>query len=437
MMARKVKEVFGISNEVLTDSYVDRGSLDEQVGALVEARQVHIALRGPSKCGKSWLRRTVLAEPIVVQCLLHKTCADLYTDALSQLGIELQIESTKSKIFKGTLRAYGETGGKLLSRVGLDASVEQQRTSTQKTVPAGRDINDLRFVADIIRESRRRLVIEDFHYLTLVERAAFAFDLKAFWDWGVQVIIIGVWSIDNMLLTLNSDLTARIEEVTVEWSSCDLGRILDKGGSALNMCFADPLRSKLIEAAYGNAGQLQTLIVRALADMKVNESAPSYAHFTDAKIAEDSAMEYAEQLNPRYQVFAEKVASGIRKRTKSTNIYAHTMAVIMNASDSDLIKGLSIDHIYERAKARQPRILLGNLKSVLSKIEALQVDSEGRGLVLAYDPRRGVSVVDRQLLLYRRFATVSWPWEDIIAASSADESLEADDDESSEPTLFS
>ena len=69
------------------------------------------------------------------------------------------------------------------------------------------------------------------------------------------------------------------------------------------------------------------------------------------------------------------------------------MAVIMGASDSELIKGLSTDTIYQRASART-RTLLGNLKSVLSKIEALQVDSEGRGLVLAYDTKRGVSVVD-------------------------------------------
>ena len=42
--------------------------------------------------------------------------------------------------------------------------------------------------------------------------------------------------------------------------------------------------------------------------------------------------------------------------------------------------------------------------------------ADGRGLVLAYDSQNEiVSVVDRQLLLYRRYATVRWPWEDIIA----------------------
>jgi len=298
----------------------------------------------------------------------------------------------------------------------------------QRPNPPGRDINDLRFIADIIRESGRRLVIEDFHYLARDERSSFAFDLKAFWDWGVMIVIIGIWSEDNLLLTLNTDLTGRVEELTVEWNDHDLARILDKGGVALNIRFDDPLRSHLIEVAYGNAGQLQTLVVRALSDIGIKQGAPSYSRFVDSAICDNAAMEYADQLNPRYQTFAKNVALGIRKRTRSTNIYAHTMAVIMNAADSELVKGLSTDLLYQRARERQPRILLGNLKSVLAKIETLQVDSEGRGLVLAYDEKKGVSVVDRQLLLYRRFATVSWPWEEIIEASSQD-AIEADDTE--------
>lgn len=425
-MQKQVSDVFGMSPDVLPDSYVDRGALDEKVSNLLAANKLHLTLRGPSKSGKSWLRRTVLTDPIVVQCLHRKTCADLYTDALSQLGVELRVQDTRTSSFKGNVSAMGEAGFKLLSKLGLTVSTEWQTSDAATTKPAGRDINDLRFVADIIRESGRRLVIEDFHYLSREERSSFAFDLKAFWDWGVMIVIIGVWSEDNLLLTLNTDLTGRVEELTVEWNNDDLARILDKGGSVLNIRFDDPLRSHLVEVAYGNAGQLQTLVVRALSGIGIKQGAPSYSRFVDSAICDNAAMEYADQLNPRYQTFAKNVAQGIRKRTRSTNIYAHTMAVIMNAADSELVKGLSTDVLYQRARERQPRILLGNLKSVLAKIETLQVDSEGRGLVLAYDEKKGVSVVDRQLLLYRRFATVSWPWEEIIEASSQD-AIEADD----------
>jgi hypothetical protein len=64
--------VFGISNTVLPDSYVDRGELDEELRRYL-SRPEHIALRGASKCGKSWLRQMVLPDALIVQCRLKKT----------------------------------------------------------------------------------------------------------------------------------------------------------------------------------------------------------------------------------------------------------------------------------------------------------------------------------------------------------------------------
>jgi hypothetical protein len=426
-MSKKVYEVFGISNEVLPDSYVDRGSLDEELAELLERGKVHVALRGASKCGKSWLRRKILADPIVVQCRLGRNVLDLYTDALSQLEIDFRSESSTSKRFQGTVKASGNLGIKILAKVGLEASGEGACSKDNKYTPVGRDINDLRFVAEIIRASDRRLVIEDFHYLSLSERSNFAFDLKAFWDWGLQVVIVGVWSVDNMLLTLNPDLSGRMEEICITWSDADLARIMDKGAAALNLCFDEPLRSKLIEAAFGNAGQLQTLLLRALDDLKIKNAPEDIVTVSSAEVADNAAMEYAEQLNPLYQTFATNVASGIRSRKNSTGIYAHAMAVIMKASDSELVNGLSVDAIFAEASRREPRILLGNLKSVLTKIESLQIDDDGRGLVLSYNPDKGISVVDRQLLLYRRFATVSWPWEAMIVQAEQADSYQSDE----------
>jgi hypothetical protein len=328
---------------------VDRGSLDEQLGELLERGKVHIALRGASKCGKSWLRRKILDNPIVVQCRLGKKAVDLYTDALSQLGIDFRSESTSSKQFKGTVKATGDVGFKLLAKVGLEASADAEFGADHKHTPVGRDINDLRYVAEIIKESGRRFVIEDFHYLSLSERKNYAFDLKALWDWGLQVVIVGVWSVDNMLLTLNPDLSGRIEEISISWSNADLEKIMDKGGGVLNIKFGNPLRSKIIDASFGNAGQLQTLVLRALDDLEIKEEFPAPLLLSAGEVADNAAMEYAEQLNPLYQTFATNIASGIRSRKNSTGIYAHAMAVIMKASDSDLISGLSVDRIFAAA----------------------------------------------------------------------------------------
>ena len=89
--------------------------------------------------------------------------------------------------------------------------------------------------------------------------------------------------------------------------------------------------------------------------------------------------------------------------------------MIVEAPDDALLGGLSLDWIFEQAHNREPRITKGNLHTVLCRIEGLQADEDGRGLVLAYnEAHREISVVDRQLLVYRKYSTVTWPWEELI-----------------------
>jgi hypothetical protein len=91
----RTDQVFGISTEVRPVSYVDRGELDSDIQTYL-ARNTHIAIRGESKCGKSWFRQKNIANPIVVQCRLGRTVNDLFVDALSQLDIRLEVQSLKS-----------------------------------------------------------------------------------------------------------------------------------------------------------------------------------------------------------------------------------------------------------------------------------------------------------------------------------------------------
>jgi hypothetical protein len=424
---KRTHEVFGVSNLVLADSYVDRGALDEDLRRYL-ARTEHVALRGASKCGKSWLRQTVLPDALIVQCRLNKTTLDIYRDALSQLEIRLEVESTSGTVWKARLETQGDLGIKILARLGVRAAIEAQKARDRKMQMVGHDITDLRFIADILKESGRRLVIEDFHYLSVEERRAFAFDLKALWDYGVFVVIVGVWSEQNMLLYLNPDLSGRVREVPIVWIANDLRLIFERGGRALNLKFSDDLQSQAIADCFENAGIIQRLILGTLDELKIDE-APKHETLVDNLTAlEGASMSYAEELNALYQLFATRVSRGIRTRESSTGIYAHAMAAIMDEPDDALIRGLSIARIFAVASAREPRVQKGNLHTVLEKIERLQVDDQGRGLVLAYnEANREVSVVDRQLLLYRKYSTVTWPWEDLIAQHDGDADFQADD----------
>ena len=423
-MMVKVDEVFGLSVNYRPLSYVDRGNLDAEVRRLI-SRDIHIALRGESKCGKSWLRQKNIPDAIIVQCRLGKTVNDIYIDALSQLDIKLEIETSHTGTIRGRVSAQGSFGAKLLASLRVNSEIGGSHKKESKRQNVGHDINDLRFIADIIRESKRHLIIEDFHYLSVQERKKFAFDLKALWDYGVFVTIIGVWSQSNMLIYLNPDLSGRVHEITIDWSPDELKQVLDKGGKALNIIFSNDLKEKLVTLCYGNVGILQKLTLEMLDRKGINYKKDTEYIFDDIDILETSALFYAEQLNPLYQQFARRVSNGIRKRKSSTGIYAHAMAVILAASDDKLINGLNVDEIFEVANKRQPRIQKGNLKVILEKIDGLQVDDEGRGLVLTYnEATEEVTVIDKQILLYRNYSTVKWPWEDIIAEIDKDSSGE-------------
>lgn len=122
------------------------------------------------------------------------------------------------------------------------------------------------------------------------------------------------------------------------------------------------------------------------------------------------------QSKSAYDDFAKKVTAGIRQRNNSTHIYAYTMEAIMRHSDAELAAGVSVHKIYELAHARQDRINLGNLRNILGKLEFIQADDDGRGLILQYSEDDDVvSVVDHQLLLYRHFRENPWPWDIVIS----------------------
>lgn len=416
-LGRKTHEVFGISTEILEHSYINRGSLDELIQRLL-IRNTHIALRGESKCGKSWVRQRNFPDAIVVQCRLHKTVKDLYADALSQLGLSLVVEKTADKSVRGKLEAHEEIGVKILAKLELVQEIEGEGSSGTKSVPVGRDLTDLRFVSDIIRASGRRLVIEDFHYLSPAERKSFAFDLKALWDFKTYVVVIGIWAENNLLLWLNPDLAGRIEEVSVYWSNADLEAVLTKGSDALNVEFSQVVRTKIVEDSFGTVGILQAIALKALDEHQIFERKLTSQSVDDVGKYDYAAATYADQLNPLYQTFAQRVAKGIRTRKDATGIYAHMLKVVLESDAQDLTRGIHIDTIFAKAHANEARIQKGNLRQILTKIDGIQVDDDGRGLILTFDQGKDeVSVVDKQLLTYCKYRTVQWPWAQLIEQS--------------------
>ena len=424
-------EVFGVSPHINQYSYCDRRGLDGKFTRLLR-RDVHIAIKGPSKCGKSWLRQKCLNDAILVQCRLGMTADDIYRQALSSLGVQFDIQKSSETNFLAELSGGGEFKVPLLAKAeaGVSGSIEHNQGSSTP-LDFATSIQNLEFIATSIRDSGRRLVIEDFHYLNLETRAKLAFDLKTFWDYNCKVIIIGVWTQTNLLTYMNPDLTGRIEEISIEWTDDELRQVIDNGSQALMIQINDNIKNDMICDSFGNVGILQSLLLRLVEDEAgIEKTQDSNTPIGDPEFYDNAAKGYANQLDGLYQQFAQTLSTGIRQRKKkSTGIYALSMEAIVNATDRQLMKGFSRDDIYTITSGKEPRIKKGNLKSVLKKLVELQRPETGRSLVISYDESiDSIFAIDLQLLFYRKHHTMKWPWEE-MAEEARQQSLFEDDDE--------
>jgi hypothetical protein len=409
----RTSDVFGIRTSVSEYSYIDRGQLDSEIRKLAEQNQ-HIALRGESKSGKSWLRQRVFGDGNIVACRLNYTPIDIYRQILANLGISVTTQRTTN--FGGTIELQGtsEIGWKWLAKAsGTISGTGEANLETVKR-QIGKDEFDFDFLSKLIELSGRRVIIEDFHYLSFSVQETIAHELKSFWDFGVYFVVIGVWHRKNFVTYLNGDLAGRITEVEVAWTTEELAASIAKGAQALNVNIDSRVTKRLAEDSYWNIGILQSLALSYFEKVGISVYQDTPKDLSSLAEVDDAGMAYANQIEAIYSLFAESVSEGIRKRRDATQIYAFAMWAIMEADDQSLIKGLSLDAIFEAANARQPRIQKQNLKSVLKKFKELQVDSRGNRLILTFDEStERMIVVDKGLLIYRKYSTQKWPWEDI------------------------
>ncbi len=431
----KTSEVFGVSPHVSDYSYCDRSGLDGKLKKLLSRDNAHIAIKGPSKCGKSWLRQKILPDYILIQCNPGMDVYDIYSQALSKLRIPVNIQMSSTTNVTAEISGQGELSLPLFGKAeaGASGAVEYSRGLTS-SLDHATSTKNLEFIARSIVESKKRLVIEDFHYLSKETQATLAFHLKSLWDYHCNVIIIGVWSQKNLLTHMNGDLTGRIEEISVSWTNEELRQVLRMGSKALNVCIDPSIEDRIVSDSFGNVGILQSLMLRLVGDQaEIEETQQFKTPITNHLYYEKAAKEYAFQLDGLYQQFAKRLSSGIRRRKKSTGIYALSMEAIVQATDEQLIDGFSRDAIFNIIHKRESRIQKWNLKVVLMKLVEIQENNEkaSKGnLVISYDEQKdSVFAVDLQLLFYRKHHTTRWPWEEIVSEAKQKSLFEEDDED--------
>jgi hypothetical protein len=413
--ATVLPQVFGIAERINAESYIDRGGLDAQFRYAL-ATERHVAIHGESKQGKSWLRSRILDEKsfVLIQCQHGTTVEGLFTDALAALGVRAELKSTLGNEVEGSIDLTGSAGVRagFLGHlgIGLKTSGRRARSVGREMQAFGQAAGNIRWVAEAIRKSGRRLVIEDCHYLTDDCFRQLAFLLKALGAYGVHIIVVGIWPQDHLLTYYNGELSSRIEDIHLKWTAEELDHVLQKGSKALNIILSPKLRNDIVADAGGNVGLLQSIIEQICREENILERQATSPLLTSGPSLERARMAVARQMRLRFRTFAENFDGA--PLSGSSVIHRELLRAFTGSADEELIEGVSVVRLCD-VMARNGCIEVepSVLQEALEQVPAMQARIAISPPVMIYS-RYGqqVFLADQSFLFYRRYGDPRWPW---------------------------
>jgi hypothetical protein len=417
----KLNEVFGISSKVDSASYVDRGGLDQRFQRALDSDR-HIAVHGGSKQGKSWLRVRGLPDDktLLVQCTPSATAASIFAEALGRIGVNALLSMSKTRDVSGSLDFTGAAElGALVAKVKLQGagSWNKGASTTEEVAPIGRTVADLLWVCITIKASGRRLVLEDFHYLSEATQRELAFLFKAMGEYGLNVVVVGVWPRDHLLAYYNGDLEGRVEDIHLSWSDPELHRVLDQGSRTLNIRLSPQIATQMVRDAYGSVGLLQRLAEQLCNAEQVfqTHSGIRVKELTTGARYLEARSEVARQMQGRYQTFADNFVRGMRRLPSGLEVYKHILQTATEAPESELVQGIDSAVLLQRVLDHEgaDAIRASDLTQALERIDRLQLKIGVNPLVLTYNRSdRRLFLADRSFLFYRLHSSQRWPWSD-------------------------
>jgi Mrp family chromosome partitioning ATPase len=414
-------QVFGIYKDPPEKTYVDRSGLDGRFDGLLATGR-HLVIHGPSKQGKTALRARALPDEkcVIVQSRQRPaTVEQVYSEILQQIGVQRTVSREVSKSGELSMEGGGSAGLSipLIGKATADmkGSGKASLGTTTTTEPMGNTTSSLPYVADEIKKSGRRVVIEDFHYIDESAKKALAFDLKAFFEYGVPIILVGAWEEQHVLIAYNGDLSGRVEEINVAWTDEELFQVLRLGQAALNIQFSGEIIKQMILDASGNVGLLQRLAERICREAGVNKTEIGDSlGIRDIQLLDAARSYICSEEAVRYRNFGWSVTEGFKtSREKAKATYMRIIQVCVEASEADLLAGLHQDQIIERVGALDANITGKNVKQALQWIDRLQSEKNIYPVIATFNlTTRRLSRADRELLFYRKYGGPNWPWED-------------------------
>ena len=261
----KTIDVFGVSNSNIA-SYIEREDVDTRFleGLL---RNKHIIVFGSSKQGKTALTNKHLKDEnfVRINCSPETSPIDIYKSILRQLKVEFEEE----KLSKFSDETKAQVGVKTKVKIPFFAdteasgSVDAKKASEKqiKYKPVEYNLALPQDVSEILRAHNfsKRIILENFHYLSESAQKDMAFHLRIFEDYNILFIILGIWREKNRLAQFNGDLQDRLIEIPVEpWSKEHFRQVVTSGENLLKVSF-ELVLDDIIKNSFDSIGVFQEL----------------------------------------------------------------------------------------------------------------------------------------------------------------------------------
>lgn len=422
----KLEQVFGVRRSLKPEdkypdvTYVDRAGLDQRIKYYMNSGR-HLVIFGASKQGKTVLRQRAIEDKdcVVVQCRRTNAKNAIYKEILGLLSV---YQEASREIGSGR---EGAVDANLTASVGIPLTVKGEAALTGSAkisseerkvlIPFGQEFDNLAYVAKCIRDSGKRIILEDFHYVTEGDKKGIAEDLKILLEYGVFVIVVGTWQEQSMLVTYNGDLMGRIDEIDLIWQDDELRKIIDLGQSALNIKFSQELIDQIVRDVNGSVGLLQRILEGLCIEASCYETQNNLTEICDLHLLEKVRKKICNEEANRYRIFGWSVPEGFATSNNSTkNVYKRIIQTCIEASEVELLAGLSLSSLEERILNLDRSIKRrNNIRDALSKIDRLQTEKNINPIIATYNSEtKMLHLADRELLFYRKYGGPKWPWED-------------------------
>jgi len=408
-------------------TYVDRAKLDKKFDYLWNS-QKHIVIHGASKQGKSCIRKKNIKDSdiIVVQCLPNMRSNDIWIEGLNLLGAQIPEKIVEKNGNEASDEVTGNVKGGIPGIVkgaveGKNVNLNSKETA-KTFVPALSSSEYVKFLTNELINVDKRLIIEDFHYLSEETRQEISFQLKALFESNVFVLLIGIWAEQNLLAYYNGDLSGRIEEINIGWIYEDLYEVLKKGEEALNISFSEKIAKEIIDSSYENVGLLQRIAESVCYIEEIYDRQSEISVIDNMELLELARKKIVSDISQRYTKIKEVFERGFKSNTE-LKVYYHIFRFLTEAKDEDLINGIHQTEVLRRIqKYSSKEIRPGDLTSALDKIERLQSSRKITPLLMSYNKSlREISLTDREFLFYRKYGNIKLEWlEDENIASHRD-----------------